>query len=412
MNKFKKFIFVVAMLTAFTFSLTACDLFFYPIDDGTHGSIIQEGSSYTVEIKSGSSTLPYTSLVEMLQNIRKTSVEVYATHSGSKTFSCGSGIIMGETKNGEDVTSYYVLTCHHVIAEESIFTVKDINGTEFVAKLMGGDEVSDIAVLQIDLTDLNNSGKNIDVAVGEFRGIDVSGDLVTVGEEVVAIGNPLGTLGGTVTRGIVSTVARDITVEGKTMTLIQTDCAINPGNSGGGLFGMDGRLVGVVNAGYSGEVEGLNFAIPATTALSVYVELIETCTGGSYGYGYVEGRGNILVEEYSELTGKEIDFSVETVYVYPYYQFRDVVYANGVKVKTVNENSPFYGKLKVGDKILAVKCGDYTYDAVTTATGLISFFESVNFNKGDEVIFSVSDGTAVRTETVTLGQYVYTPPTK
>ena len=104
-----------------------------------------------------------------------------------------------------------------------------------------------------------------------------------VGQEVLAIGNPLGELGGTVTNGIVSALERQVKIDGENMTLLQTNAAVNPGNSGGGLFDMYGKLIGVVNAKSSGDdVEGLGFAIPANTVYQIVTELVE--------YGYVRGR--------------------------------------------------------------------------------------------------------------------------
>lgn len=109
-------------------------------------------------------------------------------------------------------------------------------------------------------------------------------DKLVVGETAVAIGNPLGELGGTVTSGIISALSREITTSaGATMELLQTNAAINPGNSGGGLFNSSGELIGIVNAKSVGEdIEGLGFAIPINTAKSVIEDLISD--------GYVRGR--------------------------------------------------------------------------------------------------------------------------
>lgn len=121
----------------------------------------------------------------------------------------------------------------------------------------------DIAVISI------NEKSTLNVAIWGS-----SKDLL-VGEDVIAIGNPLGNLGGTVTKGIISATERSISVGNYTMTLLQTDTAINPGNSGGGLFNMRGELVGVVNAKTSDEeVEGICFAIPADTARSIFDDLV------------------------------------------------------------------------------------------------------------------------------------------
>lgn len=105
----------------------------------------------------------------------------------------------------------------------------------------------------------------------------------------MAIGNPLGELGGTVTSGIISALSRDVIIDGQTMTLLQTNAAINPGNSGGGLFNSAGELIGIVNAKSSGTgIEGLGFAIPGNTVKSVVEELMIN--------GYVTGRLDTGIE--------------------------------------------------------------------------------------------------------------------
>ena len=112
-------------------------------------------------------------------------------------------------------------------------------------------------------------------------------DSLKVGESVMAVGNPLGELGGTVTSGIVSALNRSVSIQGSssvnTMSLIQMDASVSPGNSGGGLFNMNGELVGIVNAKSSdSDAEGLGFAIPVNDAVKVAQELLEN--------GYVTGR--------------------------------------------------------------------------------------------------------------------------
>ena len=108
-------------------------------------------------------------------------------------------------------------------------------------------------------------------------------DALSVGDLAVAIGNPLGQLAGSATEGIISGLEREITLDGRTMKLIQTSAAINPGNSGGGLFDQYGNLIGIVVAKSAGsEIEGLGFVIPSNLAKKITSSLIET--------GYVEGR--------------------------------------------------------------------------------------------------------------------------
>ena len=174
----------------------------------------------------------------------------------------GSGVIL--TSDG------YIVTNNHVIegAEKITVTLKD--GTSYSGKLVGTDSQGDIAVVKIEATGLQPA---------------VIGDSSTlqVGDMAVAIGNPLGQLGGTVTDGIISALDRQIDLDGKTMTLLQTNAAINPGNSGGGLFNGKGELIGVVVAKSSGSgIEGLGFAIPINTAKDLIDQIME--------YGYVKGR--------------------------------------------------------------------------------------------------------------------------
>ena len=109
---------------------------------------------------------------------------------------------------------------------------------------------------------------------------------LAAGETIVVVGNPLGSLGGSITSGIISATDREIEIDKQTMNLIQIDAAVNPGNSGGALFNLKGELVGIVNAKYSSEeVEGLGFAIPINTAKATIEDIIE--------YGYVKGRAQL-----------------------------------------------------------------------------------------------------------------------
>lgn len=174
----------------------------------------------------------------------------------------GSGVVL--TEDG------YIITCNHVVSGATNIVVKLNDDTEYTATLVGGDATSDIAVLKIDATGLTPA------TIGDS-------DTLAVGETVVAVGNPLGELGGTVTGGMISALNRSVNVENTTMSLIQTDASVSPGNSGGALFNMNGELVGIVNAkSDSDSAEGLGFAIPVNTAYDVAMELIES--------GYVTGR--------------------------------------------------------------------------------------------------------------------------
>lgn len=177
----------------------------------------------------------------------------------------GSGVIIS--------SDGYILTCAHVVDGASTITVT-IGDKDYTATLVGEDTTSDIAVIKIDADGLTPA------TVGNSDGLKV-------GQSVMAVGNPLGELGGTVTGGMISALNRSVTIQGSssvnTMSLIQMDASVSPGNSGGGLFNMNGELVGIVNAkSSSSDAEGLGFAIPINDAIKVAQELLEN--------GYVTGR--------------------------------------------------------------------------------------------------------------------------
>lgn len=171
------------------------------------------------------------------------------------TQGAGSGVIMSEDG--------YIITNHHVIEGATEVTVRTTDGQEYAAEVIGSDSQTDLAVLKIKASGLTP------VTFGDS-------DSLEVGDAAIAIGNPLGELGGTVTTGIISALDRQITIDDTTMTLLQTDAAINPGNSGGGLFDASGNLIGIVNAKESSTgIEGLGFAIPINGAIDIINELIK-----------------------------------------------------------------------------------------------------------------------------------------
>ena len=174
----------------------------------------------------------------------------------------GSGVIL--TEDG------YIATCAHVVEGANSVKVTLNDDTSYDATIVGTDKKNDIAIIKIDAKDLTPA------IVGDST-------ILTVGSEVIAIGNPLGELRGTATAGIISATNRTIEVEGQAMTLIQTDAAISPGNSGCGLFDATGKLIGIVNAKVSdSRAEGLGFAIPVNSVLDEISDLLN--------YGYGKGR--------------------------------------------------------------------------------------------------------------------------
>lgn len=167
----------------------------------------------------------------------------------------GSGVIV--TDNG------YIVTNYHVIQGANKVQVTLHNGETYPATIIGGVDEEDIAVIKI-----NANGLTV-AEIGDSS-------KVQVGDTAVAIGNPLGQLGGTATTGIISALDRNLQIEGRNMTLMQTDAAINGGNSGGGLFNSKGELIGIVDAKSSGVgIEGLAFAIPINSVSDIIDDLIE-----------------------------------------------------------------------------------------------------------------------------------------
>ncbi len=257
------------------------------------------------------------------ESVHASVVEITTEHLVNSYFQyvtqgAGSGIILSEDG--------YILTNNHVIADTEnnnelarTITVRMTTGEEFKATVVGTDADADIAVLKIDAVNLPA------VVIGDS-------DKLGVGEEVVAVGNPLGELGGTVTNGIISALDREINVDGTMMNLLQTNTAINPGNSGGGLFNMAGELIGVVNAKSSGTgIEGLGFAIPVNDAANIAEQLITQ--------GYVSGKPYLGVTFYN----------VDSYQKAMYYNLKHLgVYIVGMD-EGLNDNV-----FEVGDRVIAV----------------------------------------------------------
>jgi len=252
------------------------------------------------------------------------------------TEGAGSGVIV-DTKG-------YILTCNHVIDGASKITVTLKDGTELEAKVIGKDALNDVAVLKI-------SAKNLTAAsYGD------SGKL-QVGDMVVAIGNPLGELGGSASCGIISALDRSVTIDNREMTLMQTDTSINPGNSGGGLFDQYGNLVGIVVAKSTGsDVEGLGFAIPITKAAEIAKDLIEN--------GHVTNRAAIgvtIIDASNAQDAMQYGLRMTGVYIQAVnskeaqkagFQPGDMIYyVDDTKIESQANLTSALGKYKPGDKV-------------------------------------------------------------
>ena len=271
----------------------------------------------------------------------------------------GSGVIIS--------SDGYILTCAHVVSGASNITVS-IGDKDYPATLVGEDTTSDIAVVKVDATGLTPA------TVG-------NSDNLKVGESVMAVGNPLGELGGTVTSGIVSALNRSVTIQGtsstNTMSLIQMDASVSPGNSGGGLFNMNGELIGLVNAkSSSSDAEGLGFAIPINDAIQVAQDLLEN--------GYVSGRpymGITYIAVTDAQTAAQLNVNAYGVYV----------------VDVVQGGPADKAGLKAGDRIVSI---DGTEIAQKDDLGTLM----QQHTAGDTLSITVARDGQMQTVSLTLGE--------
>ena len=271
----------------------------------------------------------------------------------------GSGVIIS--------SDGYILTCAHVVDGASTITVT-IGDKDYTATLVGEDTTSDIAVIKIDADGLTPA------TVG-------NSDSLKEGQSVMAVGNPLGELGGTVTGGMISALNRSVTIQGSssvnTMSLIQMDASVSPGNSGGGLFNMNGELVGIVNAkSSSSDAEGLGFAIPINDAIKVAQELLEN--------GYVTGRpylGITYLAVTDAQTASQLGVNAYGVYV----------------VEVVKGGPAEKAGLQAGDRIVSV---DGTEIASKDDLGTLMQKHAA----GDTLSITIARDGQMQTVNVTLGE--------
>ncbi len=233
---------------------------------------------------------------------------------GSYSSSSGTGVVLS--------SDGYLVTNFHVISGAQEITVLLTDDRTFTAQSVGYDAVSDLAVLHINAQDLT---------AAKFG----NSDSLRVGDTVVAIGDPLGVeFRGTYTNGIVSAINRDVEVNGRTMTLIQTNAALNSGNSGGPLINCYGQVVGIntVKIGAFADtagVEGLGFAIPSTQVKEIVDQII--------AQGYVSGRPTLGI------TGEALSTFYQHYYRMP----------AGLYITQVDSNSDAAQKgVQVGDMLL------------------------------------------------------------
>lgn len=370
----------------------------------------------------GNSERKEMSMVDAVAMVERSSVVVMTTSS------VGSGVLIdvsfsdNQTQNANYV---YIITCFHMIKDKGVVNViiPDKNfsyeNTKYIyggvigsssvvpyylgdssyamdcaVTLVGGDQESDIAVLRLDLTKRALSGNKL-----------VASDLVTAkippveykarrGETVFSVGNPTGSLPGTVSSGIISYLEREVAIADLgTMVLMQIDVPTNPGNSGGGLYNLYGELIGITNAGLEKQ-HGLNNAIPISVMVngvdngfvSIARQLIATET--DYNFGYVTGRREKMGFTVTKTTEGGVEY---------------------VTIAAITSGSQASNQgLKVGDVVKSLSINNTDYN-ITSYEQFVSKMGSLNF--GDVIKLTVlRSGTLIPKEvsaTFTIKQFIF-----
>lgn len=335
------------------------------VNTSTSGSLNITKTSNSGTTTTASSTSKANSTSEIVKKTADSVVEISTESVVTGSFAqqyvqqgAGSGVIISQDG--------YILTNNHVINGANSVKVRLRDSTEYDATIIGSDSDNDIALLKVNATGLSPAtfGDSNSLAVGDY---------------VVAIGNPLGELGGTVTDGIISALARKVTIEDTQMTLLQTNAQVNPGNSGGGLFNANGELVGIVNAKQSAtEVEGIAFAIPINNVLDILSDLKK--------YGYVTGKVDLGID-FTDITSDETAF---------YYG----VNQTGCYVLSVDSgsNAEKAGVTR-GDLVTKVNDTD-----VSSSSDITAALEKAEV--GDTVTFTVSRRGTSKTISFVLEEYI------
>ncbi len=264
----------------------------------------------------------------------------------------GSGVVISD--------SGYIATNCHVIEKAESITVFLSDGSEHNAEIIGKDSKTDLAVIKIKT--------DFELVPAVFS----NSSSLRIGDFVFAIGNALGKYAGSVTMGIISATSRNVTVNGESMNMIQTDAALNSGNSGGGLFDSHGYLVGIIAAKDSNsESEGVGFAVPADVAQVVIGDIIT--------HGYVTGRPTLGFSTVDITSMRDAAYyGVEWIGVYisgvdsgsngetAGLRSRDYIYSvNGEVITTSNRLEEILESSKIGDTLLLeIWRGDDSIDVI------------------------------------------------
>ena len=337
-----------------------------PTAASSDASVMLEGQRQTaaLQVASVDTSKLLTASEVYAQNVNSTvgiTTSITTNYFGYQTTAAaaGSGFIL--TQDG------YILTNYHVVESSDSIKVTTYDGTSYDAQLIGYDESNDIAVLKVDANDLTP------VVLGDS-------DSVSVGDSVVAIGNPLGELTFSLTAGAISALDRPVTLSsGTTMNLMQTDCAINSGNSGGALFNMYGEVIGITNAKYSSSsssseasIDNIGFAIPINQVRSIVESIIQN--------GYI-------VKPYIGVSVSDVSSESQS-YGLP----------QGAAVRSVVENSPAAEAGLQENDIITAANGE----AITGSNDLVKLVKAAS--AGDTLELTVYRQGQTLTVTLTVGE--------
>ena len=337
-----------------------------PTAASSDASVMLEGQRQTaaLQVASVDTSKLLTASEVYAQNVNSTvgiTTSITTNYFGYQTTAAaaGSGFIL--TQDG------YILTNYHVVESSDSIKVTTYDGTSYDAQLIGYDESNDIAVLKVDANDLTP------VVLGDS-------DSVSVGDSVVAIGNPLGELTFSLTAGAISALDRPVTLSsGTTMNIMQTDCAINSGNSGGALFNMYGEVIGITNAKYSSSsssseasIDNIGFAIPINQVRSIVESIIQN--------GYI-------IKPYIGVSVSDVSSESQS-YGLP----------QGAAVRSVVENSPAAEAGLQENDIITAANGE----AITGSNDLVKLVKAAS--AGDTLELTVYRQGQTVTVTLTVGE--------
>jgi serine protease Do len=355
----KAFVLILILCMLATSALTVGGMYVY-------GNYFAAGtnSATNYTLSKSTETLSYKSIISKAQDsVVSITTESVSTDTWAQNYvteGAGSGVII--QSNG------YIVTCNHVISGASKITVTLNNKKKYSATVVGTDSENDVAVLKIKATGLTAA------TYGDSSKLQV-------GDTVVAIGNPLGQLSNTATTGIISALNRNLTIEGQSMNLLQTDASINPGNSGGALFNSSGNLIGIVVAKSTGsDVEGLGFAIPINKVAKVAKDLIKNGSSSSSS---------------STTTSSKAAIGVSVTYLSA-SEAQEYGYSNaGVYIASVTSSNAQSAGLKSGDMLYSVGG-----TKITSTDSLKSALSK--YSPGDKAKIKVIRDNRTITVTVTL----------